>query len=139
MIKVADTFRNRLIAAMEIRGMRQVDLAEKSGLPKAQISQYKNGKYEPMQDALYKLAKALSVNVAWLMGHDAPMEIDRQQLEYEVEICDLVNRCYGKEAYSVVKMYLEMNEKGRKLAFDLISNLHSNPQNTVSDRKKEAM
>lgn len=137
---MADTFRNRLIAAMEIRGgMQQVDLAEKSGLPKAQISQYKNGKYEPMQDALYKLAKALSVNVAWLMGHDVPMEIDRQQLEYEVEICDLINKCYGKEAYAVVKMYLEMNEKGRKLAFDLISNLHSNPQNTVSDRKKEAM
>lgn len=134
-----DTFQNRLNQAMEIRGMRQVDLAEKSGLLKAQISQYKSGKYEPMQDALYKLAKALSVNVAWLMGHDAPMEIDHQQLAYEVEICDLVNKCYGKEAYSVVKMYLEMNEKGRKLAFDLISNLHSNPQNTVSDRKKEAM
>ena len=70
---MSDTFRNRLIAAMEIRGMRQIDLAEKSGLPKAQISQYKNGKYEPMQDALYKLAKALSVNVEWLMGHEVPM------------------------------------------------------------------
>ena len=63
-----DTFQKRLIQAMEIRNMRQVDLARKSGLPKAQISQYQSGKYEPMQDALYKLAKALSVNVAWLMG-----------------------------------------------------------------------
>lgn len=132
-----DTFQKRLIQAMEIRNMRQVDLARKSGLPKAQISQYQSGKYEAMQDALYKLAKALSVNVEWLMGHDVPMEIDRQQLEQEVEICDLINRCYGKKAYSVVKMYLEMNENGRKLAFDLISNLHSNPQNTVPDRKKE--
>ena len=86
---MADTFRNRLIKAMEIRGMRQVDLAEKSGLPKAQISQYKSGKYEPMQEALYKLAKALSVNVAWLMGHDVPMEVDRQRLEKEVEICEV--------------------------------------------------
>lgn len=93
--------------------MRQIDLAEKSGLP-----------------------KALSVNVAWLMGHDVPMEIDRQQLEQEVEICDLINKCYGKEAYAVVKMYLDMNENGRKLAFDLITNLHSNPQNTVPDKKK---
>lgn len=132
-----DTFKNRLIKAMEIRGMRQVDLAEKAGLPKAQISQYKNGKYEPMQDALYKLAKALSVNVAWLMGHDVPMEIDRQQLEQEVTACDLISKCYGKEAYSIIKMYLDMNDKGRKLAFDLITNLHSNPQNTVPDKKKE--
>ena len=53
-----------------------------------------------------------------------------KQLEKEVEICDLINKCYGKEAYAVVKMYLDMNENGRKLAFDLISNLHSNPQNT---------
>ena len=43
-----ETFQKRLIQAMEIRGMRQVDLAEKSGLPKAQISQYKSGKYEPL-------------------------------------------------------------------------------------------
>ena len=32
-----------------------------------------------------------------------------------------------------------MNANGRKLAFDLISNLHSNPQNTVKEKKKEAM
>lgn len=127
---MSDSFKNRLNTAMNMRGMRQVDLAEKSGLPKAQISQYQNGKYEPMQEALYKLAKALSVNVAWLMGHDVPMEVDRQQLEKEVEICDLINKCYGKETYAVVKMYLDMNENGRNLAFDLISNLHSNPQNT---------
>ena len=134
---MSDSFKNRLNTAMNIRGMRQVDLAEKSGLPKAQISQYQKGKYEPMQDALYKLAKALSVNVAWLMGHDAPMEIDKKQSEQEVEICDLINKCYGKEAYAVVKMYLDMNENGRKLAFDLMTNLHSNPQNTVPDKKKE--
>ncbi len=123
-----ETFQKRLIQAMEIRGMRQVDLAEKSGLPKAQISQYKSGKYEPMQDALYKLAKALSVNVEWLMGHDVPMEISKGQ---KTAACDLTGECCGKEAHDVVRMYLDMNENGRKLAFDLISNLHSNPQNTA--------
>ncbi len=136
---MSDSFKNRLNTAMNMRGMRQVDLAEKSGLPKAQISQYQNGKYEPMQEALYKLAKALSVNVAWLMGHDVPMEVNQKQLEQEVEVCELINKCYGKEAYAVVKMYLDMNANGRKLAFDLISNLHSNPQNTVKEKKKEAM
>ena len=50
---MSDTFRNRFIKAMEIRGMRQVDVAEKSGLDKAQISQIKYGYFEPMQDALY--------------------------------------------------------------------------------------
>lgn len=136
---MADSFKNRLNTAMNMRGMRQVDLAQKSGLPKAQISQYQTGKYEPMQEALYKLAKALSVNVAWLMGHDVPMEIDRTQLEQEVEICDLVNRCYGKDAYAVVKMFLDMNKDGQKLALDLLTNLHSNPQNTVKKKEKQAI
>lgn len=69
--------------------MRQIDLSRKSGLPKAQISQYQSGKYEPMQDALYKLAKALSVNVEWLMGHDVPMgDIDINQLFNQLSLTD---------------------------------------------------
>lgn len=84
-----DTFQNRLNQAMEIRNMRQIDLARKSGLPKAQISQYQSGKYEAMQDALYKLAKALSVNVEWLMGHDVPMEgYDIDQLFHRLTAAD---------------------------------------------------
>lgn len=121
-----DTFQNRLNQAMEIRNMRQVDLARKSGLPKAQISQYQSGKYEAMQDALYRLAKALSVNVEWLMGHDVPMEISQKK----TTTCNLIDECHGTDVHAIVKMYLDMNENGRKLAFDLIANLHSNPQNT---------
>lgn len=93
-----DTFQRRLNIAMEIRNMRQVDLARKSGLPKAQISQYQSGKYEAMQDALYKLAKALSVNVEWLMGYDVPMEgYDISQLFRQLtsadqqKIVDIIN------------------------------------------------
>lgn len=93
-----DTFQNRLNQAMNIRGMRQIDLARKSGLPKAQISQYQSGKYEAMQDALYKLAKALSVNVEWLMGHDVPMEgYDISQLFHRLtpmdqqKVVDIIN------------------------------------------------
>lgn len=93
-----DTFQNRLNQAMNIRGMRQIDLARKSGLPKAQISQYQSGKYEAMQDSLYKLAKALSVNVEWLMGHDVPMEgYDISQLFHRLtpmdqqKVVDIIN------------------------------------------------
>mgnify|MGYP001030230326 CR=1 FL=1 len=98
------TFQERLIQAMKIREMRQVDVAKKSGLPKAQISQYKSGKYEPMQDALYKIAKALSVNVEWLMGHDVPMEEhDISQLFHRLtatdqqKVLDIIN--------AMLKMY----------------------------------
>ncbi len=67
-------FRERLLQAMEIRGMKQVDLVEATGLSKPSINQYVKGVYEPKQQALYKIAHALSVNVAWLMGYDVCME-----------------------------------------------------------------
>lgn len=133
-----DTFRNRLIQAMSIRNMRQVDLAEKSGLPKAQISQYKNGKYEPMQDALYKLAKALSVNVAWLMGHDVPMEVDRQELEQKVIACDLIEKCYGSKAYELIELFVKLNETGKTKAIENLSDLVQLAKYTEPEQKEKA-
>ena len=63
----------RLKKAMELRGMRQVELSEKTGIGKSSLSVYMSGDYKPKQSNLYKLAKALDVNPAWLMGEDVPM------------------------------------------------------------------
>ena len=120
---MSDTFKNRFIQAMDIRNMRQVDVAEKSGLDKAQISQYKNGKYEPMQDALYKLAKALNVNVAWLMGHDVPMEVDRRELEQKEMVCNIIEKCYGSKAYELVELFIKLNNIGKAKALEELSDM----------------
>lgn len=135
---MSDTFRNRFIQAMNIRGMRQVDVAEKSGLPKAQISQYKTGKYEPMQDALYKLAKALNVNVAWLMGHDVPMEVNRNELEEKVMICDLIEKCYGSGAYELIELFVQLNNIGKAKAIENLSDLVQLPKYTEKENGKKA-
>ncbi len=110
--------------------MRQDDVAEKSGLEKAQISQYKNGKYEPMQDALYKLAKALNVNVAWLMGHDVPMEIDRRMLEEKEMVCNLIEKCYGAKAYELVELFIKLNDAGKIKALENLSDMVQLPKYT---------
>lgn len=68
------TFPNRLKEAMALRGIRSTKLAEITELSKARISQYTHGVYSPNGDALCRLAKALSVSEAWLMGNDCPME-----------------------------------------------------------------
>jgi len=52
--------------AMNIRGMKQVDLVEKTGIGKSAINHYVSGKYEAKQKALYLLAQALDVDEAWL-------------------------------------------------------------------------
>jgi len=69
-----DTTANRLKKAMGIRNMRQVDLIEKTQIPKSAMSQYISGKFLPKQNRLTALAKALDVNESWLMGYDVPME-----------------------------------------------------------------
>lgn len=133
---MADTFKNRFIEAMRIRGMRQVDVAEKSGLDKAQISQYKTGKYEPMQDALYKLATALNVNVAWLMGHDVPMEINRTSLEQKVAACELLEKCYGSNAYELVELFAKLDDIDRVKIIERINTLLEDEKYS---KKKESL
>ncbi len=67
------TFQNRLIAAMTERGIRATDLARETGLSKARISQYVNGRYIPKSDAILLLANVLKVSPLWLMGEEVPM------------------------------------------------------------------
>lgn len=57
-----------------MRKMKQVDLVKITGIGKSSISTYLSGEYEPKQRNIYKIAKALDVNEAWLMGYDVPME-----------------------------------------------------------------
>lgn len=58
--------------------MKQADLVEKTKIGKSSISTYISGAYEPKQKNIYKIAKALNVNEAWLMGYDVPMERNYQ-------------------------------------------------------------
>ncbi len=68
------TFQERLNYALNLRDMKPVDLANKTGLSKARISQYMNGIYTPKSKGTLAIALALNVNETWLMGLDVPME-----------------------------------------------------------------
>lgn len=71
--------------ALDIRNMKQSDLVETTGIGKSSISTYLSGKYEPKQRNIYKMAKALNINEAWLMGEDVPMERDEKSKPSNVE------------------------------------------------------
>ena len=68
------TIAERLKSALEARNMNQSDLSRSTGIGKSSISTYLTGEYEPKQKNIYKMALALNVNEAWLMGADVPME-----------------------------------------------------------------
>lgn len=72
-----EVFQKRFIQAKEHSGLRWIDIANRSGLDKASISQYKNGVHTPEPDALYRLAVALNVSMEWLTGADVPMVADK--------------------------------------------------------------
>ena len=70
MAKIAE----RLKTALEIRDISQSELSRKTVIGKSSISTYLTGEYEPKQKNIYKMALALNVNEAWLMGAEVPME-----------------------------------------------------------------
>ena len=122
---MSDTFKNRLVQAMQHRGIKAAELAKRTGLSKAQISQYTNGVYEAKQTALYKLAVALDVSEAWLMGYDVDMErLISQKCAEQTNIIELMQLHFGNEVTELVQMFSQLNRKGKKKALDSIQDLN---------------
>jgi transcriptional regulator with XRE-family HTH domain len=61
-------FGNRLREARVQAGFSQSELEELSGIPKARLSRYENGHVEPSIQTLARLARALNVSEASLLG-----------------------------------------------------------------------
>jgi transcriptional regulator with XRE-family HTH domain len=61
-------FGNRLREARLGTGLSQSELEELSGIPKARLSRYENGHVEPSIQTLARLARALNVSEASLLG-----------------------------------------------------------------------
>lgn len=69
-----NTTSKRIKEGMELRGYKQADLVEKTGISKGALSSYLSGRYIPKQNNIYLIAKALDVSEAWLMGADVSIE-----------------------------------------------------------------
>lgn len=97
----------RIRQAMELRGIKAVDLVQATGLGKSAISQYISGKYEPKQVAIHKIAKALNVSEAWLMGYDVPIqraeEIKTVVSKEEKELLDMYHKLDALDKNELLK------------------------------------
>lgn len=67
-MKDGRTFGQRLRETRIQAGMSQSDLEELSGIPKARLSRYENGHVAPSIQTLERLARALQVSEASLLG-----------------------------------------------------------------------
>lgn len=82
--------KNRIAEALTIRNMKQVELAEKTGISKGTINNWLKQRYQPKQKALYTLANALGVSEMWLAGYDVPMERPAAQVKMDA-LAQVVN------------------------------------------------
>lgn len=134
------TFKNRLIEAMSIRNITAAQLSKLTGLSKPRISQYVNGVYEAKQEALYKLAKALDVSEAWLMGFDANIErvtaedlkswdekYNSDEISKQAHIFEVMQKTMP-DVYELLMEYNDLNEEGKKQAILRIKELTYIPE-----------
>lgn len=115
-----DTIAERIRKGLLIRSMKQTDLVEKTGIGKSSISTYLSGEYEPKKRNIYKIAQALDVNEAWLMGYDVPME---RKIAMEVT----------EEEKNLLTNFQLLNSAGQDKAIDYVSDLADNPKYQKED------
>lgn len=65
---------SRLKLAMELKGIKPIELSRLAEYNKSSISQYLSGIHAPSKEGAEALAKVLDVNPAWLFGFNAPMK-----------------------------------------------------------------
>lgn len=113
--------KDRLREAMEMRGMRAVDLVERTGIPKGTISYYLSGKTEPKADRLYIISQVLDINEAWLLGYDVPMARPEARKKND-QLAKLVARLKTDENfYNTVSALAQLTESQYRSIEQLIA------------------
>lgn len=87
---------NRIAEALSIRGWKQVDLVERTGISKSSINGWVKQNWQPKQKPLAKMAKVLDVSEMWLAGYDVPMERPEIQKKND-ELVQLINEVRKSE------------------------------------------
>lgn len=104
----------RIQFALSKSNMKPQELADKSCIGKASISQYINGSHAPGNISAKKIGKVLNVNPLWLMGFDVPMEQESVNLK--------------EEAPKIMQYYKQLNDIGKHKATERVKELTYVPE-----------
>ena len=64
-----ETTKNRLKRMISLLNISQKEIAQRAHIRESSISNYVNGKSEPGQKTIKKIADTFKVNASWLMGY----------------------------------------------------------------------
>lgn len=107
------TTSERIKEGMELRGLKQTDLVEATGISKGALSSYISGRYIPKQNNIYLIAKALNVSEAWLMGAD--VSILKQPISTGTEI-NVLGRVAAGIPISAIEEVIDTEEISEDMA-----------------------
>ncbi len=119
MIKDERSFGQRLRETRVRAGLSQSDLEEISGIPKARLSRYENGHVAPSIQTLERLAKALGVSEASLLGDQRAVLEDFFAVLAERGVQISTTEQAVKLAHAVAEMHLAF-EGENATGFELV-------------------
>jgi transcriptional regulator with XRE-family HTH domain len=99
--------------------MKQSELCQITKIPKSAVSQYVSGAFEPKQDRIYLMAKALNVSEAWLMGYDVPMERQNKAPSVKVELTE------GEQMW--LELYNKVSDETREVLITMMDSFDRIP------------
>lgn len=102
----------RLKQALSECNLIPQELADKSGVSKASISQYLSGSHAPSNISSGKMGKVLKVEPMWLMGFDVPM---RKELSVHSATKD----------FEILQKLSLLNDRDKQIILNLIDSMIS--------------
>ena len=122
--------KDRLKEAMDIRGLKQADIVEKGKIDKGQLSSWLSGKYKPRQNNISKLSEILSVDEAWLMRYDVPMERSTpKEFQHGAEQYNNTHKQYmlSQNESTLISEYRKLNNTGKKKLISTAREMNCSP------------
>ena len=82
---------SRINEALRHNEMSKAELSRRTGISPSSLSEYLSGKYEPKQDKIYLISRALNVDPVWLLGFEDEDSEPQKHEEPKVDVKDIIN------------------------------------------------
>jgi transcriptional regulator with XRE-family HTH domain len=112
----------------DVLHMTQTELGEKLGINKAAIQKYEKGYVENIpRGRIKQMADLFGIKASELMCFED---------EKDNITCDIIEKCYGSNAFELVELFSQLNDAGKTAALTMIKSLTTN-NDFVDSVKKE--
>ena len=104
-----------------LAGISQEELGRRVGVQRAAINKYEKGSVTniPIQ-TIERIASTFDVSPTYILGWNGD---ESNPLSAEVKVIQGVSKFFGKDSVDLLEMYVSLNGKGRKRAFQHLDDL----------------